>query len=422
MAQKVWRPALDLITAESAVIITSEGATLTKVRSGLGSYWGSYPAAGATLEFNSLVADSITELLGFKEDVVYPIAAQDYPDDGVLEGEELGTVEYQTSFDGGNWQYWTGAAWANAGASDWNSDLEMSVGLTNTSPPDEIKFKARIVPQLGFAPLLNTIALYYELSYNFDEDIFRSLRRWVQSHLAARVYYKEDLLSDTDAVTIVHDLEVVGVIGVYNLTTDPGRSDNLFDSILGNVVTMTSVQSAGDRIEVIFTGKVSKVLISAESESHIAELPAVVVTVSDLSEVKSERSSKPVREYLGDHTELGLRTAPAKKRFDVEVNCLSQYNLTSIAMGNSVSQIFSEEFLAENTLRALASGEKVAVLNLQPVDVRDSPSEKLFRKVVRFTGDVYDWQGTVLEQLHTVEEIVLDAGNFSDFQEQVEVL
>jgi len=408
MAQVIWKPTVQETTTETGVVFNSEGASLTKLRNGLGSIWGEFPTDGAIVTFASHTAKGITEMLGFKADVL--------PTDEATSG----SVNYQVSFEGGNWQYWTGAVFQDAASNEWNTDVELSVGLSVTDSVDEIRFRALISPGLTTAPTFRNIQFNCELSYDFEEDVYRTLRRWVQDRIAARLYYKEVLIGATDKVTIQGLLEVKSVVNVYNLTNDPTQSVNIFDSLNGDEVTMTAVQDAGEMILVIYLGT-TDVFITAEPESHAAELPVVVVQILNFTEYKPEREEKPLREYLGDHVKIGLRTPPARMRFDVVVNCLAQRNSVSIALANSVSKMFKLGYLKENKLTAIESGEVIDILNLQPIITADDVTERLFRKMVRFTGATWDWGGTILETLDTIETIYFDTGTTLGYLENLEV-
>lgn len=425
MAQKLWLPQDGTAGTVNCTRLTKgEPISICATRNGLGSGWG-HLVESAIIEFTELSGEAISSYIGFKEASVFEYADHNIPAASILQGDPLGSIKHQVAFDGvATWKYWNGTAFVAATTSDhWNTDVQMSTGLatiTSGTIYKKIKFRTKITTSQDASPKLYSISLFYELRYDFDESMMRSVKKFIEANVSIRSYYKQQLAAASSTVTISHPLTVTGVTAAFNTTTDPNKEVNIYLSRSGNVVTLTSAQVLGSIIEVVFTGT-APVLLSAEPESNEGDTPAVLIVFRGFSEIKREREDKLQREYKGNHEWYGLRTAPKKVQFDIDVHCPSSRKLIATALANSVSSVFSDEFLNAHPLNCLSSGEPIEIYNLVPTEVRDLPTENLFDSIVKLSGSCWDWSSTVSTNVHRVDVIDLGFGTTENYIESTEV-
>lgn len=426
MPQKIWKLRVHQLgkqfTTDGKTLMSDSGVEVAKLSaSGLPSSWGSYPASGSIVTTVPFVAGAVTELIGFKADIVYPVAAVDIASLGILRGEQLGTVSFQASIDGGsNWLYWDGGAWSVPGASDWNTELAFSTNMSSLMPRNNVAIRMKIESEASVSPLVKSLSLFFDTNYDFFEDALRTLRRWLLQYQNIRCRYRKILPSASDNVTVVHPFNLNSAILAFNLTTDPDRQVNIFDHDAGDTVYFTSSQDSGSDIEVVFYGSADTKL-AAEPIVNTASLPAFLISIPSSVDAREVSSSHLQREYIGDQTTVRLVSEPPIRFFDVEVHCLAISLLHAQNMASAVVNIFEENFLEKNRLVSLASGEDIAVYNLRPLDSRDDSSTQLFEKVILFTGKALDWSSITTEDAKVVTTPVITTGNFSVEYEQVEV-
>jgi len=248
-------------------VVFGEGTLRLKHRNSAGAFdrEGGYVQGTAILP--NFYAEGIKELTNF--------AASKF--DELTDGTDLGDIEYQLSNDGGTtFYYWAGSIWAAAGASDWNTEVEVDENIS-TFPllnPRQIQIKVRLTPPDSagpfsgsgtLTPVLADVAVAFDSQGDVLEDLAISLQSYIQSTMECRFVQETDIQFATDEAVVDVYQNFAGVtagsVRVYNLTTDPTESTDLFSSIAEDAgaetgtITMSSSQASGSIIKVYFSMK-----------------------------------------------------------------------------------------------------------------------------------------------------------------------
>jgi len=204
--------------------------------------------------------------------------------------------------NGDQWVYDTGTLqWVTGGVSDWNSGFVISNHI------DELDLKA-IGKGIGFyinlktddqryTPYLKELKVLGEYDINFADDIiYNGVIKTMDEQLRPTTVIQLYLNTGTDTINLEdnaeYDLEtdgynMTGCQAVYNLTTDPGKTENLFDSYtlgppregIGNkpgIVKLTSSQPADSlmHLEMIYFPEIA---INTHHDSYeVNEIPSIV--------------------------------------------------------------------------------------------------------------------------------------------------
>lgn len=215
-------------------------------------------------------------------------SAYDYFEEYSIKPDGTG-INYQVSIDGLNWLYWTGAAWAAAGPTDWNSEAEICANLYALVPSTSILYiRVQLISDGTGTPVFQGFSLSYLTRIDPVDDFFyRSLIPYLRDVQAWFVL--EHVMQSTSDQIIVGDLddlkyEIDGIIGAYNLTDDPNRINDIALSWNPGtrVVTMTSPQDAGDIIEVRFSFKPDATLQTGVDYIETNGAPAYIIDSAEM--------------------------------------------------------------------------------------------------------------------------------------------
>ena len=331
----------------------------------------------------NLVAKEITELVGFETEEEFDL---DIPELRKGNKVSLGTIDYQISKDNGStYLHHDGFNWVAAGAGDFNTRQEVDLRLTELSPLPErqIRFKVRITPSADgkHTPKLKDLVVHYEVRMEFIEDFKRSLKRHLDNNLAIRMTDRITMPSTSTSFTLSDiGFTIDTVIGVFNETSDPGLVTDLFSSLLGNTITMTASQTAGDVIVTKFEGK-APIFLSADEDFQLSEIPAIVIEVPVIVEDRGLRLGSRKLDRQVESKTVRERLQRLYQNVTVQISCLDRRETGSIRMAQELSRLFQYEkfFVSE------ASGQDFTVLAFQPMTADDRVSTGLFVKQVTLT-------------------------------------
>ncbi len=158
------------------------------------------------------------------------------------------SAQFRLDDDTDEW-YWTGAAWAVASASDWNTEQEIADNITTFDAVD--KRQLAVVINLVSAdgnetPEVVWVKVLYEAAIDsFVEDmVYRSLIPLIRANV--RPIARAGVSMPATGTTLnISDLEleagynVVGVDSVFDHTNDPDHLVDLFSSYAAGVITLT---------------------------------------------------------------------------------------------------------------------------------------------------------------------------------------
>lgn len=333
---------------------------------------GKYREA-ATVEFPNFVAKGLTSLFGLDE-----IASN--PEDEW--GTPYTSIDYQVSVDDGvTWLFWTGAAWAAAGASDFSpaSDLDTNLNSLAFTGAKQFKLKARLNPSSDLldTPSLKGLLLHHEVRVNWFEDVQRSLRAYLLANFKARLSIFETLRSASTTVVVNTDFRVDSVVAVFNETTDPGRNSNIYqskaeiqtgtdengDPVYKTTITLTASQASGSVLYIVFLGVPPIIIAPADEELHLAVLPALVFRVESIEEhLPSRNFDRKVENNFG-RNKARIRNQPTYYEAPTIVSCSSENDLNAINMSESLKTLLKSPAIEFDSIE---TGEPIAVLEITP--------------------------------------------------------
>jgi len=384
---------LDLFTYDATKLFVDRDNRMFKLvqRNAEGFYDPSalFPDS-AEIIFPNFVAKALTSFFGFEPCEVY---------DEDSEGNELGTIGYQLSNDNGStWYYWDGAAWSST-TTDFNTKAEIDNNIDQFKLDINKQFKLKVKISASddnlYTPRLGEIFVYTELDYDFEEDVFRTLKHHVQDNLNAKLKYKVKLKQGSAVVKLDVDLTVNSVISVYNLTDDPNKETDLYQSIdVSNNVTMTSEQDENDIIEINYYGTVP-VFITSDKDYKTSEIPAIVIKSLGTTDVRERNfygSNVIERNFAKFLTKT--RKSPIWKRMKIRVECKSDSNLVTFSLVDSIEKILRNE----DVLISEANGEELELEDYVPVVVDDNINLGQFGKIVQFDTIGKEWIGTPVQR------------------------
>ena len=196
------------------------------------------------------------------------------------------SVAYKLN-DGASDLYWDGAAWSLAGTSDWNTEAEVANNI-DQFPVDELKLQLivnlattweRVTPELIQARFLYESDLEEMEDYiwrsclkDFNEKIRPIAEHAVQITASSNVIDLKSAMIETP-----YDLKSID--SVYDVTNDPNKFDDLFDSydVSTKVITLTAPVAAGSVAFIRFTYAPVTAVSTSQDYTEIEKVPEILV-------------------------------------------------------------------------------------------------------------------------------------------------
>jgi len=291
-------------------------------------------------------------------------------------------VGFQVSTDGGTvYQYYDGADWQTASVTDWTSIDDFATGIPQLSTTRLI-VKMRMTPSSDNArtPLVELVNIYYEGVWNYFEDLKRTLKHEIDTNLEIDIAWGRKIVASTTSIPLDTQWEILSVETAYDLTNDPYRATNLYQSYSSTptpTVTLTSAISNAT-LEVNMKTR-CPVFLSADENFIISEIPAIVLELP--SAVEDDYQAKNLFEYepIRQSNLFRRREKSIPIQSTIILRCLSDREVDSLAMLDGVSDIFE----GEGVVRSLATGEDFFVLTFQPLRANDVISTGLYDKATQ---------------------------------------
>jgi len=292
------------------------------------------------------------------------------------------SVTFQLSTDGGTaWQYYDGAAWQpSAGPTDWMSYDDLGNGLPSITGK-LMKLKMKLTPNADGTrtPLVRALAVYYEGTWNYFEDLKRSLKRYIDENIYIDLTWAKKTPSSSQSFELETDWEVLSVTGVYDSTNDPDKTTNLFSAYDSDTGIVTLTESVVDaEIEATFTGR-CPVFLSADDNLTLSELPAIVVQLPSAREDDYKSKNLFKYEYMASTDSYRRREQPIPTGSAVILRGLAPTEVDSLAILDG----FAELFQGEGIFLSLATGLQFFILTFDPLRDNDSIVTGLYDKAIQ---------------------------------------
>jgi len=256
------------------------------------------PSGGSVFITSSIVMADLTEVFGLL--VVGALKAAPATTD--IEAN----VGIQISLNGGTtYLAWSGAAWADqavGGAYNTQTVFAENCGTLNLSwnpsSPMAVRLRIRLTPTADDdTPMLARVLLYCEWArYSPLVDLHRSLHAAFSTAYQMRVFQQQKLAAASATFVLAPDYPVASStdIQVFNTTTDPGRTTDLFVSYVPatGVVTMSGSQVINSVLETYYWGRPPVTVIRRDETAALSSIPHLVVEVSEMMENVASRKGR----------------------------------------------------------------------------------------------------------------------------------
>lgn len=359
-------PVLPAMVERAVLICNFRGLQLRRLNADETAFelLGKYRPAKVVLE--NFKANALAELYGFQ--------AQE-----ITTGDFGGSVGYQLSNDNGtSWLVWDDAfsAWVPP-----IGDVFMSAALVDRRIPQfpltsarQLRVRVLLTPTADGkkTPKLDRVTFYVEHQYDFQEDLVRSLKHYLEQRIQVSAKFYDEAASPVTTVTVEVDwAQVLEPIRVYNLTTDPDRTANLFASVLGKVITLAAPQVGA--LEVAFVG-VPKVFIAADEDFQLSTIPSIVINVPTIVERRELRNGNGEVDRATERREA--RTRVGRVFFDATtlLGCQSALKREALVMADAIVRIMSQDRVVPSE----AIGEDMTVVTALPVSQADQVGRALY--------------------------------------------
>lgn len=325
------------------------------------------------------------------------------------------SVKYRLSIDGVAQLYWSGTAWVAATAGQWNTEDEVSTNIPSLS----VKQRAiQVIANLktnseSKTPLLKRIKIGYDADIDFDDDLIgRSLLPALRALRASSSHTVE-----LTAVTTTFDMKLLrtpynfrAVTAVYNESSDPSLSNNLYQSFNANtsLLTLSSSVPAGAKLQIRFDYKPECALATSEDYIEFAKIPAVVI--ENISENKTWEVTKDEFVIVSRTTGVAWELVGGQQRdldLDISWTCNKLYDISRL--GTQLENFFKNGVLKSVGMDEEYSLQLVSSRSFSPgANQNDTQQARLtarIRAALFYTRDA--------KQMFVVKRLVASGGNFN---------
>jgi hypothetical protein len=302
-----------------------------------------------------------------------------------------GAIYFQLSNDDGTtWWFHNGSYWDLAGSGDWNTKEEIDFHIPSFPLTDQkqVRLKMNLVPGRNGkdTPLVHYVRIYTDIDFGLNNDLLLSMKSWVEQYVWVRAHYFGQIpqpVSDPSGESCGYDVdgpsdvlyvtdkrwdEMSGPAEVYNLTTDPNRTTNLFAGFTSGGILLTSPQEG--YIESAFMAR-PKVFLSAEEFMEFSVLPSIVVQLTSVKERRDLRLGNSVNNYARARNKA--RVAFSRVWFDAEmrISCQSDLHAEATLMSDAVNEALSYH----RFVMSLATGDTMPI----PYDTPITPASRIMQ-------------------------------------------
>ena len=295
-----------------------------------------------------------------------------------------GQLTYRASpDDGSTWWVWTGAVWEEAVgplATTWNTALELDAGFPDfplDKDEPQVRIKVRMTPSADGeqTPVLAGLVLYVDFDYDMEDDVMRSMRRYLEDSVSIRTTWKGNVSNATTFQVEHYWRQMAGPVEVYNLTTDPNRTTNLFSSLTADNkgLVLTSAQSG--LLEATLRG-CPEVYITAEEVFQLSHTPAVVIFSPRLVERRDLRvGDLSVEISYGREEARGVYSRTFHEA-TFRITTQSSLHHESIRLADALQRALTQY----RNLPSLAIGDLLWIVGATPVDDMNRVGSALFAR------------------------------------------
>ncbi|PIS11122.1 MAG: hypothetical protein COT73_05655 [Bdellovibrio sp. CG10_big_fil_rev_8_21_14_0_10_47_8] len=279
-------------------------------------------------------------------------------------------IRFKVKTTGGNY-FWNGSDWAIAGASDWMTESELNANFDS--------FPIALVGNrsIGFVvnlqtsdplvtPKLSALKFLGEFDVDFLEDIvYDGIVRKLNTEFRSTsqiVFPTSSPLTSVDLNAIFENkgYNITGIRKVINLTDDPLKLQNLFDSYAQGplrqdgftfdpgVVTLNSSVGSGKVLEITFEYVPEVVVNTHQDFFEIPTLPSLVIEAIDEIELfgfTAQETNAQGRDLIRDIPNLTgvLQLGPEQKTLRVDYAVFTNLQLDQLRLSQDLAEFLSRD-------------------------------------------------------------------------------
>lgn len=398
---------------------------MSKVNSSL-EYWrhGKYPTK-VYFEWCNWKCQAISQLLSFNPIVGYThnrFYRAEHPE------YDYGSFKFQLSNDNGTkYYYWdsVGGDWAECSdpsdEDQWNTAEEIDEHIATFpliyNPTDEtVQIRPRVLMFSGgkingsshdrsITPFIKDIDFVVRYDYDTIMDLLASVKTFVENNFTGRFLVRHQMEADDSEFDVNTDFTNLVGMAVFNLTTDPNRETNIFDSVAGNTVTLTGAVSEDDVLEFIFSGT-CPVVVQEDPELVDAQIPTIVVRSVDKETERNMGSLEGVYilpKISSDFSYVGKEARWSNSM--LRLACVSANEGTAVNMSSAVSALFENH----RVIQSLATGDYFYIMDIKPYqdanDIGKASNKKLLVAELLYQDWARDGQAESIEEITNITEI-----------------
>jgi hypothetical protein len=293
------------------------------------------------------------------------------------------SLSYQASLDdGATWEWYNGTSWQVAGPTDWSTIEQFDSGVAEIEGTElKIRIQFSTNTDQDETPAIARVHVFYEAVWSYFEDLKRSIKGYIDAGAINYLKWAINLASAATSVTLQTEWNVVGVDSVFNLTADPGRETNLFQSYTPGspgTVTFTASIPSGNEVEINFRGNCS-VFLAADENLQISEVPAIVVVLPRAREDKYAAKNLFEYEPLNSKSIVRRRDRSVPIASNIQLYCVAGTDVEALALQDALAELFQPEL----SFRSQAVGEDFFCLTYEPLIDNDVVSTGLHVKTTQ---------------------------------------
>lgn len=303
--------------------------------------------------------------------------------------------------------FWTGTLWREpADDTEWNTEEEIDAGISSFPFDGTMGFHVKLISGDGTStPIFCALYVFFEARYDPAEDVLRSVVGKITEEVEIQANDLVDLIDPIDEINLGDpDRGPVWApnepIQVFNQSNDPGLRTDLFDSLAGKVVKLTTPQTG--QLLLRYRGSLQGAHVSTDADAERETLPAVVVHNIANNRVRDFLLAE-YEEPLRSKGVVRFRTMPARRHYQLQLQCRSQNSLHDKKLADAVQRIFDEKQFVRS--RAL-DVEFVAVAREAATQVNQT-EQQLFMRIVLVDLSVWEW-GPAFTDVPMIREFILN--------------
>lgn len=292
-----------------------------------------------------------------------------------------GTIGYQFSNDGGLTWLTYDSGWVPAIGALENTYISVETADANiqTFPITEDKsFRIKVYLEPGnggkSTPELHQIIASMTLDYDYQDDFLKSLMIHLENNMRVRVTLFADI-TNSNIATPEHQWDgFLDPIEVYNLTTDPNRTTNIYNGLYNNGFELTSKQTG--RIEINAYARPTVFISAPEAWMELSKNPAVIINDNQIQKMGEFSYGEDEIEY--HFSEFKARKSPSRVYYRINSTISVQSSLKHVC--EALSDALERALNQYQYIHSYGSGEYYKVLSPTPITLSNRVAIGLFTK------------------------------------------